>query len=255
MSNLEIAADKIAIMDVVYKYCRAIDRLDRELLESVFHDDSIHHHGEYEGPSAQFCDFAFDILSKMEHTQHLVGNILVEVDGNVAWSESYWQAFHRIAKGKDFSDSGGFVADHDPSIDEDVFVSGRYIDKFEKREGEWRIVKRQGVHDWVRFEPATDKGWREGPGPAPGRGRCCCCCCSSFFPLLQYQPDVAVGMLLFWLLLRVLCLLPQIAYRLGVAACAVFAAADCVPLPPLWSCRRLLAVGGRFFLFWLLLLL
>ena len=49
-------------------------------------------------------------------------------------------------------------------------VSGRYIDKFEKREGEWRIVKRQGVHDWVRFEPATDKGWREGPGPTPGRG-------------------------------------------------------------------------------------
>ena len=116
MSNLEIAADKIAIMDVVYKYCRAIDRLDRELLESVFHDDSIHHHGEYKGPSAQFCDFAFDILSKMEHTQHLVGNILVEVDGNIAWSESYWQAFHRLAKGKDFSDSGGFVADHDPSI-------------------------------------------------------------------------------------------------------------------------------------------
>ena len=170
MSNLEIAADKIAIMYVVYKYCRAIDRLDRELLESVFHEDSIHHHGEYKGPSAQFCDFAFDILSKMEHTQHLVGNILVEVDGNLAWSESYWQAFHRLAKGRDFSESGGFVADHDPSIDEDVFISGRYIDKFEKRHGEWKIIKRQGVHDWVRFEPATDKGWREGPGPAPGRG-------------------------------------------------------------------------------------
>ena len=31
MNSLEMAADKIAIMDVVYKYCRAIDRLDREL--------------------------------------------------------------------------------------------------------------------------------------------------------------------------------------------------------------------------------
>ena len=60
-----LAADKMAIMDVVYKYCRAIDRLDRELLESVFHEDSIHHHGEYKGPSAQFCDFAFDILEKI----------------------------------------------------------------------------------------------------------------------------------------------------------------------------------------------
>ena len=37
MSNkLEIAADKIEIADIVYKYCRAIDRMDRELLESVF---------------------------------------------------------------------------------------------------------------------------------------------------------------------------------------------------------------------------
>ena len=52
MNSLEIAADKIAIMDVVYKYCRAIDRLDRELLESVFHEDSIHHHGEYKGGDA-----------------------------------------------------------------------------------------------------------------------------------------------------------------------------------------------------------
>ena len=50
MNSLEVAADKMAIMDVVYKYCRAIDRLDRELLESVFHEDSIHHHGEYKGP-------------------------------------------------------------------------------------------------------------------------------------------------------------------------------------------------------------
>ena len=170
MNTLELTADKMAIMDVVYKYCRAIDRLDRELLESVFHEDSIHHHGEYKGPSKQFCDFAFDILSTMEHTQHLVGNILIEVKDNIAWSESYWQAYHRMAKGKSFEGQGGFIADHNPEIDEDVFVSGRYIDKLEKRNGEWKIIKRQGVHDWVRFEPASDKGWREGPGPAPGRG-------------------------------------------------------------------------------------
>ena len=60
--KLKLAADKIEIADVVYKYCRAIDRMDRELLESVFHEDSIHHHGEYEGPSSDFCNFAFDIL-------------------------------------------------------------------------------------------------------------------------------------------------------------------------------------------------
>ena len=70
------------------------------LLESVFHEDSIHHHGEYEGPSSDFCNFAFDILAEMEFAQHLVGNLLIEVDGDKAWSEAYWTAFHRIAKGK-----------------------------------------------------------------------------------------------------------------------------------------------------------
>ena len=167
--KLKLAADKIEIADVVYKYCRAIDRMDRELLESVFHEDSIHHHGEYEGPSSDFCNFAFDILAEMEFTQHLVGNLLIEVDGNTAWSEAYWTAFHRIAKGKE-SDMG-FLAEHDSSIDEDVFVSGRYIDRFEKRNGEWKIAKRQGVHDWVRFEPANEKGQLEAAGPTASRSR------------------------------------------------------------------------------------
>ena len=116
--KLKLAADKIEIADVVYKYCRAIDRMDPELLESIFHEDSIHHHGEYEESFVRFCNFAFDILSEMEFTQHLVGNLLIEVDGDTAWSEAYWTAYHRIAKGKE-SDMG-FLAEHDSSIDEDV---------------------------------------------------------------------------------------------------------------------------------------
>lgn len=167
--HLELAADKIAISDVIYKYCRAIDRLDRELLKSVFHEDSTHHHGSYEGSSKQFCDFAFDILSELEQTQHLVGNILIEVKENFAWSESYWTAYHRIAKGHE-SDAG-FIGKHDVTIDEDVFVSGRYIDKLEKRDGEWKIIKRQGIHDWVRFEPACDKGELNEEGPKGMRDR------------------------------------------------------------------------------------
>ena len=59
--KLIIAAEKIEISDIIYKYCRAIDRMDRELLESVFHEDSTHHHGEYKGSSSHFFDFAFEI--------------------------------------------------------------------------------------------------------------------------------------------------------------------------------------------------
>lgn len=65
----------------------------------------------------------------------------------------------------------GFLAEHDVNIDEDVFVGGRYIDKFERRDGEWKIAKRQGVHDWFRFEPANEKGQLTASGPTPSRSR------------------------------------------------------------------------------------
>ena len=43
--------------------------------------------------------------------------------------------------------------------------AGRYIDRFEKRDGEWRIAKRMVVYDWIRHlgSPEGTEAQRFGP--------------------------------------------------------------------------------------------
>lgn len=155
-------ADRQEITSQLHRYCRSLDRCDRALLESVFHPDSVHEMGGFEGPSMQFCEFAFDVLSELEMTQHLLGNVLIELDGDTAYAESYFVAYHRVAA--ETAATGSFAA-HQPGVDEDVFIAGRYIDRFERRDGVWKIARRVGVQDWCRWEKADGRGW---PGTALG---------------------------------------------------------------------------------------
>jgi len=163
---LDETASRQQIMQVCHRYCRALDRVDEALLRSVFHPDSTHDHNTFQGSSADFCGFAIDLLHQLERTQHHLGNVLVEVRGDVAASEAYFMAYHRLAEG--VSGPGMFERE-DISTAQDVFVGGRYIDRFERRDGEWRIAHRTGVHDWETWQPASERFL---PLMAPsGRGR------------------------------------------------------------------------------------
>jgi hypothetical protein len=77
----------------------------------------------------------------MAGSQHLIGQIDIDVHGDHVSGEVYFIAWHRI-------DFGG-----KPS---DLFFAGRYVDEFECREGDWRIVKRRELVDWIRNDPPTD---------------------------------------------------------------------------------------------------
>ncbi len=159
-------ASRQQIVNVCHRYCRALDRVDEALLRSVFHADSTHHHDIYQGTSADFCGHAIALLRQLERTQHHLGNVLVELDGDRATCEAYFLAYHRIAAG--VSGPGMFQRE-DVSRAEDVFVGGRYVDRFERRNGEWRIVHRTGVHDWETWRPASDRYLST--MSAAGRGR------------------------------------------------------------------------------------
>lgn len=163
--KIEELLAKQEITERIVTYCRAIDRCDRALLESVFHDDSMHDHGPYKGPSSTFCDFAMKLLGKLEYTTHQASNILIHmIDADNALSETCFNAYHRIAAGV----VDPATPDHDLSIDEDLWIAGRYIDHFQRRRGEWKIAKRTGIHDWVRWAPAGDRGFAK--TPASDRG-------------------------------------------------------------------------------------
>lgn len=167
---------KQAITEVVYRYCRAIDRMDEALLRSVFHPGSQHSHF-FEGPSSapelsstpeapgDFVRFAFGLLATYSRTHHQLGNTLIDFDGDShANVETYFTAFHRVRPRSD-----PLAGDQAFDNEMDYFVGGRYIDRFELRDGEWKIVQRTGMTDWVRIEPATSQGFGDIPDDTIGK--------------------------------------------------------------------------------------
>ncbi len=145
--ELQAVIDKQAITDVIHRLARSIDRCDKTLLASCFHEDATDDHGSFKGTAAEFCDWVMPVLQSMEATQHNIHNVLIELDGNSARSEAYFIAHHRIAS---------------PEGPQDMVAAGRYLDRFEKRNGEWRVSHRHAIYDWSRNDPSTCQ-WDEPP--------------------------------------------------------------------------------------------
>jgi 3-phenylpropionate/cinnamic acid dioxygenase small subunit/ketosteroid isomerase-like protein len=139
-----------AIRDVVLRYCRAVDRRDYESVRACYHPDATDHHGTYQGGVDGFIERLHRELPKCERTFHVVANLLVDrVTTESARCESYVLAFHRVPnRGGD-----GLV---------DRLVALRYLDRFERRDGRWRIAERVCVCEWTRTDPVAD-GWDFGP--------------------------------------------------------------------------------------------
>ncbi len=108
------------------RYCRGVDRFDREMVRSAYHPDALDDHGDFVGGVEDFIDWAFDYHTCHQHrTMHSITNHYCELDGDTAHSESYWNfiAVNRAAP-------------------HHTFASGRYIDRLEKRNGRWGIAAR-----------------------------------------------------------------------------------------------------------------
>ncbi|MEN3950243.1 nuclear transport factor 2 family protein [Iodidimonas sp. SYSU 1G8] len=133
-----IARDEI--MQLVQNYMRAQDRLDPVLHRSVFHADAWLSYGIYEGGPDGFVEFAQNALRPHKANHHMIGQVQIDVEDLEAFGEVYYQAHHRIEEdGQEY----------------DLFISGRYVDRYENRFGVWKIAYRSELVDWVRKEPAT----------------------------------------------------------------------------------------------------
>src|SRR5690349_1095244 len=88
MSADEVA-DRLAITDKIYRYCRSVDRLDVPVGHSVFHEDSYADFGGYQGTGRGWIDYICVEHKKFLYHSHQVTNVIIEVDGDTAGSESY----------------------------------------------------------------------------------------------------------------------------------------------------------------------
>lgn len=127
-------ADRLAIMDQMYRYCRSVDRLDVALGHSIFHPDSKADFGVYKGTGRGWIDFICVEHRKFLCHSHQVTNIIIDLDGDRAGSEAY--VFATLQKR-----DGEKVVQHQ--------FWARYIDAWSKRDGHWAIDNRDCIVDFA----------------------------------------------------------------------------------------------------------
>lgn len=139
--RLQALLDKQEIYELICLYMRGLDRLDETLLASTFSEDAWCDYGFTKTPAADFASFCMDALRDHEANQHMIGNVLIDLAGDEAFGEVYFQAYHKMKTDSGFND---------------VTIAGRYLDRYERCDGVWKFAYRSEVVDWSRTEPTQD---------------------------------------------------------------------------------------------------
>ncbi len=137
------------ITDTVHRYMRGLDRLDPVLQRSAFHDGAFVDCGLMAGDADAFVAFSQDFLGALDASHHFLGQIRIEVSGDEASGECYFQAWHGTR------DAAGNPRD--------LFIAGRYIDEYACQKGEWRITMRKLITDWIKDDPADHSFYEANP--------------------------------------------------------------------------------------------
>jgi len=123
-SFLEELEARTAIEDCLKRFARAVDRQDWKAAREAYHDGAFDDHGFFKGPPDAFLAHIEKLHAVQEHSMHFNTNVLIEFQSKEkAFVETYVLVLQRFA-------------------DKRVTASARYLDRFEKRKGEWRVVHR-----------------------------------------------------------------------------------------------------------------
>jgi hypothetical protein len=141
-SGFNALADRLAITDLIYRYCRAVDRLDIPLGHSIWHDDAMADYGAdfYQGKGRGAIDHICAQHRRTLHHSHQVSNILIELDLDRAGSEAY-----AIASLRAYRDEKLFQ----------MTIWGRYVDRWSRRNGRWGLDHRLAIRDFDEIREVT----------------------------------------------------------------------------------------------------
>jgi hypothetical protein len=154
-ASVQRLSDRAAIQDALARYARGVDRRNWDCLLSAFHPGTMVDQGDYKGSIEAMVESMKARHGGIEQAAHLITNCLIEFDSpDGAVVETYFLALLR---------SGGFPPEMrrallgDKASAEgkiDLKSLGRYVDRFERRAGEWRIARRVCVAETVTGELA-----------------------------------------------------------------------------------------------------
>ncbi len=152
-AEIQDLIDKQRLREVLLRYCRAVDRLDIDLLRSVFHPDAVHvYQGRTPTPVIELFETLPATMRAYASFTHSISNCYFRVEGDYAEGETYVHSTH-MARVTTHIESEWLV----PYV-----VSGRYLDRFERRDGEWRIAYRTYATDWANVPGRLEQHGQEG---------------------------------------------------------------------------------------------
>ncbi len=115
------------IKDLAKFYCRGVDRLDPALMKRAYWPDAYEDHGPFKGNVLDYIDMCMEVHDFWCRTMHCIFNHSIELEEN-----------GEHARGEIYNVTYMFRAE---TPEMDTFYT-RYLDQYEKRNGEWRIIKR-----------------------------------------------------------------------------------------------------------------
>ena len=143
-SFLEELEARTAIEDCLKRFARAVDRQDWKAAREAYHDGAFDDHGFFKGPPDAFLAHIARMHANQEHSMHFNTNVLIEF----------------LASDRAFVETYVLVLQRFPGLRN--LASARYLDRFEKRNGEWRVAHRTLVFGDLVAEPV-----KEAPGFPP----------------------------------------------------------------------------------------
>jgi len=148
-AQLRELIDRQQITQALYTYCRAVDRVDRELGYSIWNEGATVDYGEaiFVGTARGVIDWICSSHEQGLAHSHQIANVIIALDGERAASEAYVNSAMRMM--------------HEGALMQ-VNTRGRYLDRWSRVGGRWLIDRRVFVCDFDEVHPAT-------PGSIPPR--------------------------------------------------------------------------------------
>jgi hypothetical protein len=130
------------IRQVSARFARGVDRLDGDLMKSAYWPDATDDHGFFVGNAMDFCDLIMASHGHVAATMHCMMNHAIEVDEEAG-----------TGRGEVYNIT--YVFRHENGLRAVETWWGRYLDAYERRNGEWRIKSRVCVHECSRADEVT----------------------------------------------------------------------------------------------------
>lgn len=146
MDVVDRLASTEEIKQIACRYARGVDRLDAVCMRSAYHPDATDEHGPYGGNAHEFCGTIISrSASASVATMHAILNHIIEFDDADHARGEVYNISYRVRP---------------PEGDQEYLdiAWGRYLDRYERREGRWAIAHRIWVHEFSHRTPLQRSG-------------------------------------------------------------------------------------------------